>query len=195
MKIRMAENSLFAVLLRSPWWVSFAVAIALVAVVHALLPQDLRVVGSLGAVPFAVIGCIAFWRQLRALSPAQVQALLDSAADMGWPAFESALREGFAREGWQVGPGGPGADLVLERGGRTVLVAARRWKAARHGEDALQPLQSAMRQREAGGMYVALGEVSQQGQRLARESGIELVRGPRLAALLRGTATPSRRPA
>ena len=28
MKLRMSENSLFAVLLRSPWWISFAIAAA-----------------------------------------------------------------------------------------------------------------------------------------------------------------------
>ena len=28
MQLKMSENSLFAVLLRSPWWISFGIAIA-----------------------------------------------------------------------------------------------------------------------------------------------------------------------
>lgn len=186
MKFRMAENSLFAVLLRSRWWISFVVFGGFVAVAHALLPPEYRLLGSLGAIPFFVIGCIAFWRQMRAPSPAKVDALLEAAGRVQWPAFEAALRQGLAREGWQVSAGSGGADLVIERAGRTVLVAARRWKAARQGEEALQPLQAAMRSQSAGGMFVALGALSTQAQRAAKEEGIDVVQGARLAALLDG---------
>lgn len=186
MKLRMAENSLFAVLLRSRWWISFLVAGGVVAVAQALLPGEYRTVGSLGALPFAVIGCIAFWRQLHAPSPAEAQALLDAVGRMPWAEFDAALRQGFARDGWNVRSADRGADLLLERPGRKVLVAARRWKAARHGEDALQALHAAMRKEEAEGMYAALGEVSQQARRLAQAERIELLQGDALVRLLRG---------
>ncbi|WBY02427.1 restriction endonuclease [Ramlibacter tataouinensis] len=186
MKFRMAENSLFAVLLRSPWWISIAVALGLVALAQALLPQDLRTVGSMGALPFVVIGAIACWRQWNAPSPAQAQQLLDGAAKMSWPQFEQALRAGFAREGWQVRPGEGGADLVLERKGVPTLVSARRWKAARHGEEALQALDQAMQRQEVGrGVYVALGELSPQARSLAKARSIEVLQGTTLARLLR----------
>ena len=38
MKWQMAENSLFAVLLRSPWWVSFLVAAGVFALMRYFLP-------------------------------------------------------------------------------------------------------------------------------------------------------------
>ncbi|HYD76020.1 restriction endonuclease [Ramlibacter sp.] len=187
MKFRMAENSLFAVLLRSSWWISIAVALVLVALTQALLPPDYRNVGSMGALPFFVIGAIAFWRQLGAPSPAQAQVLLDGASRMPWPEFEQALRAGFTREGWQVRPGQGGADLLLERNGQSTLVSARRWKAARHGEDALQALDQAMQRQEVGrGVYVALGELSPQAARLAKSRQIEVLQGAKLARLLRG---------
>ena len=58
MKFRMAENSLFAVLLRSRWWISLLIAIGFVGVVQALLPPEYRLVGSMGAFPFFVIAGI-----------------------------------------------------------------------------------------------------------------------------------------
>ncbi|MEN9329226.1 MAG: hypothetical protein RLZZ484_414, partial [Pseudomonadota bacterium] len=38
MKWKMSDRSLFAVLLRSPWWVSFVLAAALALAASALLP-------------------------------------------------------------------------------------------------------------------------------------------------------------
>ncbi|MBN8509743.1 MAG: restriction endonuclease, partial [Burkholderiales bacterium] len=70
MKLRMAENSLFAILLRSPWWVSLAIAAALALLARLLLPERFVAVGAFGAgFPFVVIAAIAAWRRLRAPSP------------------------------------------------------------------------------------------------------------------------------
>lgn len=187
MKFKMAENSLFAVLLRSPWWISMLITAVFVGATQALLPGEYRNVGSLGALPFFVIGCIAFWRQLRAPSAGERQALLDRVAGMAWPEFERALRAGFTREGWQVRPAGGGADLLLERiGERAKLVSARRWKAARHGEEALQALDKAMGAHDgASGVYIALGELTPQASRLAKARGIEVLQADALVRLLR----------
>ena len=68
MKLKMAEKSLFAILLRSPWWISFALAGVVSMAARLLLPAAYADVGMMGGLPFAVIGCIAFWRQARAPS-------------------------------------------------------------------------------------------------------------------------------
>ncbi len=65
MKFRMAEKSLFAVLLRSPWWVSMLVAAVLALLAAALLPAAYRLVGALSAAPFVVIGVFAAVRPWR----------------------------------------------------------------------------------------------------------------------------------
>ena len=50
MKWKMAENSLFAVLLRSPWWISGAVALGLGGLAFMLpCPPDYRFAGAFGA--------------------------------------------------------------------------------------------------------------------------------------------------
>ena len=56
MKLRMHENSLFAILLRSPWWVSFLIAGGLFAGLRLVVAP---LYASFFALPFAVIGAYA----------------------------------------------------------------------------------------------------------------------------------------
>ena len=66
-------------------------------------------------------------------------------------------------------------------------MAARRWKAARHGEESVQALVDALA-REGGteGLYLALGDLSANAQRLVRQHGLRLLQAPELAQVLRG---------
>jgi hypothetical protein len=48
-KFKMSEKSLFAVLLRSPWWISFLLVAVIALVAGALLPAEYAGVGMLGA--------------------------------------------------------------------------------------------------------------------------------------------------
>src|SRR3954471_23060190 len=69
-RLRMADNSLFAILLRAPWWTSFLVAAGVVASLRLVVPTAYAIFFAL---PFMVIGGIAGWRQLRAPSAAAVE--------------------------------------------------------------------------------------------------------------------------
>ena len=62
MQLKMSENSLFAVLLRSPWWISFGLAIAIGAGTYAIFPKDMASLAPFVGLPFIVTGCIAAWR-------------------------------------------------------------------------------------------------------------------------------------
>lgn len=183
----MAPNSGFAILLRSPWWVSFAIAAAIVLACGALLPSHLAPFAAMGAVPIAVIGGIAAWRQWRAPSAARVQAVLQAAGAMPWREFADSLERAWRAEGQQVQrTDGRGSDLRITRDGKTVLVAARRWKAASHGVEPLRELQAEVQREGAGaGVYVALsGTVSENARGFARDNGLALLEGDALAALL-----------
>ncbi len=188
MKLKMAENSLFAVLLRSPWWVSLAVGAGIAALAHALLPEDYRLMGMLTALPFLVIAAIAGWRALRAPSATRVAATLETAAALSWREFSSALEEAFRRDGYAVTrPDKPGADLELSKEGRSTLVSARRWKAANCGIEPLRELHVAGEAREAGErIYVTVGVISDSARRFAGEKRIRLLHGTELARLLHG---------
>ena len=78
----MAENSVFAILLRSSWWISVVVGAIIVLLCLALLPKDIRFVGAAGSLPFFVIGAMAAKRQWKAPSSAATEALLAHAASL-----------------------------------------------------------------------------------------------------------------
>lgn len=183
----MAENSLFAILLRSRWWVSFLVGGGIILLAGLVLPPQYVIYGAIIAMPVLVVGCIAAWRQWRAPSAARIAATEAQVAKLSREEFTALLEEAFQREGHAVARSqAAGADLELARDGRTVLVACRRWKAGRTGIEPLRELQSAREARNAqGGSYVALGEITDTARRFAAQHGLQLLQGAELAALLR----------
>jgi len=183
----MAPNSGFAILLRSPWWVSFAIAAVIVLLCGALLPAHLAPFAAVGALPVAVIGCIAAWRQWHAPSAARVQAVLQTTGAMPWRDVADLLERAWRAEGHEVQRTGGGAsDLRITKGEQSLLVAARRYKAASHGVEPLRELQAEVqRQGARAGVYVVLqGTVSEQARSFAQGNGLALLEGEALAALL-----------
>lgn len=191
MKFKMSEKSLFAVLLRSPWWVSLLVAAGFAAVARALLPVQYQTVGMLGSFPFVVIGAIAAWKQWRAPSASRVTETLEAVAAMPWKTFEAVLRDAWTRQGYAVTAAGAaqgGADFRLEKAGRSTLVSARRWKAGNHGAEPLRELAAAVRTADASGaVYVALAALNENTAALAKTENIQVLQGDALAALLQGS--------
>lgn len=187
MKYKPAPNSLFAILLRSPWWISFLVAGGIVLISRALLPAEFFVYGAMGCFPFVVIGFIAAWKQLRAPSAAQVDALLGKAASSSWKDFSAVLEAGLRKDGGTVTRlPGPAADFEVVKGARTTLVSAKRWKAANHGVEPLRELHEAMRSRDASEcIYVSLGALGDNAARFAKANSVRVLQGAELAQLLR----------
>ena len=186
MKFRMAKDSLFAILLRSRWWISIAIAAGIVAVVRLVLPAVPVGYAVFAALPFLVIGGIAGWRQLRRPSAARVVGTLESVRAMSWGDFSSALEDAFRRDGYTVSRlAGAAADFELTKAGRVSLVACKRWKVARTGIEPLRELHEATRAREAQEcIYVATGEITDGARKFAAEKSIRIVHGPDLAKLL-----------
>ena len=191
MKLKMAPNSLFAVLLRSPWWISVGIFLLFVAAAYAWLPAEYRVAGAMGGAPFAIIGVIAAWQQSRLPSAKRSEEVLRAVSAMAWSQFATVLEQGFAGQGYNVERRQGAADFALSRAGRATLVSARRWKAARHGEESLQALHSAARAGEADCLYVALGELSANAQSFAKRNNVKLMQGRELANLLRDAKLPA----
>lgn len=182
----MAPNSLFAILLRSRWWLSFALAGGVTLLCMLLLPAHIAPFGALAATPLWIVGVVAAWRQLRALSPAQVERQLAECASLPWRSLAQQLESAWRAEGYAVQAVNQGAvDFRLERAGQTTLVSARRWKAAHHGVEPLRELE-AVRSREsaAKAVYVALQPLGENAALYARDQQLVVLSGADLATLL-----------
>lgn len=192
MKLEMHPNSLFAVLMRAPWWVSAAVAAGLFMIARMLLGKfgsfdqpDLY--AFIVALPFAVIGAYSAWQRVKAPSAARVNARLEALRAMGWEEFSAAVEAAYKREGYGVTrvPGAD-ADFELAKGGRTVLLACKRWKANRTGIEPLKALHAAGKARDAGEcVYLVAGEVTDTARTFAAKNAIRLLEGAELAAKFR----------
>lgn len=179
----MHKNSLFAILLRSPWWLSFIIAGGLFAALRLLVPA---LYAFFFALPFIIIGCYAAWNQLRAPSAAKVGARVAALRAMDWAEFSGALEEGFRGQGYTATRlSGEAADFQLEKAGRVSLVSCKRWKAAHAGTEPLRRLKAAAQQREAHEcIYVVAGELSPKAVAFAAEAGVRLLHGAELAQLV-----------
>ena len=199
MKFRMAKDSLFAILLRSPWWASTGIGVGIGLVAMALMPESWRVAAAVSGFPFLVIGAMAGWRQSRLPSDARVEQTQQAVAAMAWPAFAALLEQAFRRDGYSVrrGAAHDAADFVLERQGRRMWVSARRWKSARTGLETLRALQAA---REAAdddmpndALCIGLGELTDTARPFAAAQRIAIWQAAELAQALRGLTLPAER--
>ncbi len=184
MRFEAAKNSLFAILLRSPWWISIAAAGGVFALARLLLPD---LYAAFVALPFLVIGAYAGWQQARAPSKSRIASVLEALRSLSWEEFAGAIEAAYRREGYEVNRiGGAQADFELVKGGRVALVACKRWKAARSGIEPLRELQAAARAREAyESIYVTAGELTENARGFAEQNNIRLLQGVELATLLR----------
>lgn len=186
MKFKMAEKSLFATLLRAPWWVSWVVMLAVALVAGALLPDAYKTAGMLGAFPFLVVGIVAAWRQRNTLSADRIDQLTDQARGMGWRDFASVVEAALRQQGFEVRrlANGP-ADFAIEKNGRTTLVSAKRWKAATVGADHLRELLTALENDQAFSCScMSLGVFSPAAVALARQNPIQLLGPAEIAQLM-----------
>lgn len=186
MKFKMPPNSLFAVLLRSPWWISFSIVALIVLLSFALLPKDTVIYGAFAGFPLLVIGLMAAWRQLRAPSETRVNAALARAAALSWPEFSKAVEQGYAAHGQTVTRlNNVGADFQMHKAGHTTLVSCKRWKAVNQGIEGLRELVAA--QQVAGAQqatYISLHALTDTARRYALGQSVHVMPLTELAQLM-----------
>ena len=131
MKFKMAPNSGFAILLRSPWWVSFAIAAVIVLLCGALLPWFVTVSNIESLDPAQVVDGVfgVAGREGVRGSGTTVRVRMLREADQGVgqcgrhvpPDVDGAARRGQA-DGEEAAAGGEGVpDLLQRRGGVEVV--------------------------------------------------------------------------
>lgn len=188
MALRMAENSLFAILLRSPWWYSAAAAVVAIALGAAIAGGKFLIVGITLSLPFIGIAIYAAVKQFQRPSAQQVAQLIADARKMPAAKIAEKIAANYTKERFESEPfKGNGADLELTRGYKKILLSTRRFKAANTGVEPLKQLVAAGDRVEANGyLYVTLGEVSANARQYARENDIELIQATELVAHFSG---------
>jgi restriction system protein len=185
-RFKISENSLFAILLRSSWWIGFAIAAGLLLLVRIFVPEAYVVPASSLSLPFFVIGAITGWKQFQRPGAARVAATVEAVKAMSWREFSALVEQAYAREGYSVTRLSGAADFKLVKMGKITLVCCKRWKAASHG---LEPLRELDTRREAenahDALYVALGGVTGNARDFLGKHRIRLVEDQELTGLLR----------
>lgn len=186
MKFKMAKNSLFAILLRSPWWISIAIVVVFTLASIAVLPKEYVGFGVMGGLPFLVIGLMAARKQWGAPSSAKVAEALAQVGTLTWKNFSDQIERMYAQQGYAVTRlHNAKADFQLDKGGQTWLVSCKRWKAANHGVEVLRDLVAAKDTLGAQhGIYLSLVPVSDTAKRFAAAQGITLLAGDDLGRFL-----------
>ena len=188
MNFKMSQNSLFAILLRSHWWISVVIAAVLALIARLALPQEYWVLGATSSFPFIVIAIIAAYKQRGRLSQAQIDVVMSELATLSWSQFSARLEAAFAREGTPLTklPANVPADFMVTQRGVETVVLAKRWKAASTGVEALEQLQATKVKRDAGAcMVVTIGALSDAARAYAQTHGVKVLQGEALAQLLR----------
>lgn len=187
MKLKMSENSLFAILLRKQWWISILIGTVLSLAASMLFPRAYAVYGVSAGFPFFVIGIIAVVRQWRAPGAALVAHTREAVAGMAWRDFADAIEAAYRRDGYEVKRRQGGADFEIVKDGRKTAVCGKRWKAASTGIEPLRELAAAA---EACGahdrIYITIGQLSDNARSYANEQNVRVLREAELAELLRG---------
>lgn len=187
MKLKMSENSLFAILLRKPWWISILIASVVSLAASMMFPRQYAAYGISAGFPFFVIGIIAAVKQWRAPGSALVAQTLEAVSAMSWRDFADAIEAAYRRDGYEVKRRDGGADFEIEKDGRRAVVSGKRWKAANTGVEPLRELVTAAESCGAHDrLYITVGQLSENARRYADEQRIRVLRESALAELLRG---------
>lgn len=180
--IKPHQNSLFAILLRSPWWASLLIAVALYFASRVFLPP---VAAAASTFPWVGLALYALWKQSKVPGATRVAETLERLRAMSWEEFAPLMEAMLRRDGFDVTATKGTADFELRKQGYLTLASCRRWKVAQAGVAPVQELADAAAKAEArNALYVTAGEVSPKAVALAAEHQIEILSGAGLVAKL-----------
>jgi restriction system protein len=188
MALKISDQSLFAYLLRSPWWYSALIGLTVVVLCLTLLSGQYAVLFTALSLPFFGISAYAAYKQTQRPNQQKILEIAEQARRMSASEIAEKIAEPYTERRFDAEAfPGKAADLILIRGNRTLLLCSKRFKAANTGIEPLKQLVAAGKKANANGyLYVALGEFSKNALQYARDENIELIRAERLAAYFEG---------
>lgn len=191
MAFKMSEGSLFAVLLRSPWWYSGLIALVIISISLLVPTGQITVMVLSLSLPFLGIAGYAGYKQSQQPSHKRLLEVAEEARALSPAQIADKIAQTYTKERFDSEPfKGNAADLELIRGNRKLLLCSKRFKAANTGIQPLKQMVAAGENAEVTGyLYVTLGEVSDNARSYAIENDIELIQIGRLAEYFDGSVT------
>lgn len=199
-----------------PWWAGVLLALVAYWLLHGYavrpipVPQPGQPVAHLATaamwqglatagqyiIPFiclagAIVSAVRRHQRKALFETTSASPTADALQGMTWQQFELLVGEGFRRRGYAVqerGGAGPdgGVDLALTKGGETLLVQCKQWKAFKVGVSTVRELYGVMAAAgAAGGFVVTSGRFTPEAEAFASGRNIRLVDGEGLMQLLR----------
>lgn len=199
------EDNLFYVIFRKvPTWATVVIVAASYPVLRWLLPALMHdnlsaQIGSAFApylaVALALIGLFAEADKLKRRRLVSIQSSLETLRGMTWLEFEHFVGEIYRQQGYSVeekGGSGPdgGVDIVLRRGGETVLVQCKQWKMQSVGVKPVRELRGVVASQAATrGIFVTCGGYTSAALAEFADQPLELIDGPKLLKLVQEVQT------
>jgi restriction system protein len=195
MKFKMNKNSIFAILLRSPWWVSSVVALLILTVAWVALPLQYKLFGMLISGPFWAISAMAGWKKIRAPNPEYIEHRLQLFRSMSWQDFSAGVEQALLRDGFVVTRiDRPEVDFFIASAERKGLVSCKRWKVPTNGIEPLRDLHQAMLAQDGHEcIYITTGSFTQNAMQFAVDKKIRLLHGIALVRFLRELKAPDKK--
>jgi len=190
MAFKVAENSLFAVLLRSPWWYSVLIGLAFIAFSLVIFNGQYVALGVFAAIPFFGIAAFSGHKQSLKPSRSRIIEVDQQARKMSAGQIADKIAQRYIEERYDSHPfDGKAAEQILTRGRHKIVLCSKRFKVGNTGIEPLKLLVSAGEKIEATGyLNVTLGEISAAARDYAEKNNIELIQADRLAAFFDGQA-------
>ena len=189
MKFKMAQGSLFAVLMRSTWWYSVLIALFAIALGFAAFEGKYLIIGITASLPFFGIAAYSAFKQSQRPKLKRVLEVDQAARKMSVRELAKTIADHYENNNFKVVPfKGDAAEMELERGRHKYLLSCKRFKAANTGIEPLKKLIAAGEKHEANRyLYVALGEISESAMDYAQKNQIELIGAEVLTEYFDGT--------
>jgi restriction system protein len=197
------NDGIFEMLAEGPWWMSVLVACAVFVALRFIAPvvlqrTPLSGVARLGSslAIFAAILCLipGGISLLRALIRGELlksQTSISTIRNLSWRNLEELVSETYRRNGYSVtgnlGLGADGGvDVLARRGGETILVQCKQWKARKVGVNTVREMFGLLNAEGANEVHVVTsGSFTSEAKRFATGKAIRLIDGPRLLQLVR----------
>lgn len=189
MKFKMAQGSLFAVLMRSSWWYSAMIGLFAIALGLVSFEGKYLIIGITASLPFLGIAAYSAYKQSQRQAMKRVLEVQQTALKMSVAELAKTISANYEKVNYRVAKfKGDEAEWELERGRHKYLLSCKRFKAANTGIEPLKKLTAAGEKHEATAyLYVALGEISESAFEYAKKNKIELIQAEALTEYFDGT--------